>query len=72
MFETACEAERAEISDEHALAALCAELRADFVADGVVKYAVAFPASATTLLWPSPFCIFTSFSAEPARQPLLG
>ena len=53
MFETACEVERAEISDDQALAALCAELRADFAADGVVRYAVAFPASATTLLRPS-------------------
>jgi hypothetical protein len=52
MFETSCEAERAEISDAQALAALCAELRADFAAEGVVRYAVAFPASATTLLWP--------------------
>jgi hypothetical protein len=53
MFETACEVERAEISDDQALAALCVELRADFAADGVVRYAVAFPASATTLLRPS-------------------
>jgi hypothetical protein len=53
MFETACEVERTELSDAQALAALCTELRADFAADGVVRYAVAFPASATTLLWPS-------------------
>jgi hypothetical protein len=53
VFETACEVERTEISDAQALAALCAELRADFAADGVVRYAVAFPASATTLLRPS-------------------
>ena len=53
MFETQCEAERAEISDNEALAALCAELRVDFAVEGVARYAVAFPASATTLLWPS-------------------
>jgi hypothetical protein len=50
MFETACEVARTEISDAQALAALAAELRADLAADGVVRYAVAFPASATTLL----------------------
>ena len=50
MFETACEVERAEITDAQALAVLFAELRADFAADGVVSYAVAFPASATTVL----------------------
>ena len=33
MFETACEVKRGEISDDQALAALCAELRADFAAD---------------------------------------
>jgi hypothetical protein len=53
MFETACEAERAELSDAQGLAALCADLRTDFAADGVIRYGVAFPASATTLLWPS-------------------
>ena len=50
MFETTCEAERAEISDDHALAALCADLRTDFAV--LIGYGVAFPASATTLLWP--------------------
>ena len=40
-----------EISDQQALAALCAELRADFAADNVVRYAVAFPATATITLW---------------------
>ena len=44
---------RTEISDDQALAALRAELQADFVADGVVRYAVSFPAAATTLSWPS-------------------
>jgi hypothetical protein len=53
MFETACEVERAEVSDAQALAALCADLRADFAGDGVIRYGVAFPASATTLLRPS-------------------
>ena len=53
MFETACEVRRAEVSDDQALAALCADLRADFAADGVVRYAVAFPASATITLRPS-------------------
>ena len=53
MFETACEAERTEISDNEALAALCAELRADFAAEGVVRYGVAFPATATKTVWPS-------------------
>jgi hypothetical protein len=53
MFETACEVERAEVSDAQALAALCADLRADFAADGVVRYAVVFPASATITLQPS-------------------
>ena len=42
-----------EISDQQALAALYAELRADFAADGVVRYAVAFPATATITLWPT-------------------
>lgn len=51
MFESVCEVERAEISDDEALAALCAELRADFAADRVVRYAVAFPATATMTLW---------------------
>ena len=50
LFETACEVERVEISDQQALAALYAELRADFAADGVVRYAVAFPATATITL----------------------
>ena len=53
LFETACEVERVEISDQQALAALCAELRADFAADGVVRYAVAYPATATITLWPT-------------------
>jgi hypothetical protein len=35
LFETACEV--VEISDQQALAALCAELRADFAADNVVR-----------------------------------
>ena len=52
MFETACEVERAEITDAQALAALSADLRTDFAVDGVIRYGVAFPASATTLLWP--------------------
>jgi hypothetical protein len=39
------------VSDDQALAALAADLRADFAADGVVRYAVAFPASATITLW---------------------
>jgi hypothetical protein len=50
MFETACEVAREEISDRQALAALCAELRDDFICDGVVRYGVAFPARASTLL----------------------
>src|SRR4051812_42169191 len=50
MFETAGGVERGGISDDEALAALCADLRADFSAEGVVRYAVAFPASATTVL----------------------
>jgi hypothetical protein len=53
MFETACEVARTEISDAQALAALCADLRTEFAGDGVVRYGVAFPASATTLLRPS-------------------
>jgi hypothetical protein len=44
---------RAEVSDAQALAALCAELRVDFAAGGIVRYAVAFPASATITLQPS-------------------
>ena len=31
----------------------CAELRVDFAADGVARYAVAFPATATMTLWAS-------------------
>jgi GTP diphosphokinase / guanosine-3',5'-bis(diphosphate) 3'-diphosphatase len=49
----ACEAERTEISDAQALAALCADLRTEFAVDGVIRYGVAFPARATTLLWSS-------------------
>jgi hypothetical protein len=65
MFETACEVERAEVSDAQALAALCAELRADFAADGVVRYAVAFPARATPCCGRPP-CTSTS-SVERTR-----
>ena len=53
LFETSCEVEREKIRDDRALAVLRAELQADFAADGVVDYAVAFPARATTMLWPS-------------------
>ena len=53
MFESACTVERAEVSDAEALAVLCAELRAEFATDEVVRYAVAFAARATTLLWSS-------------------
>jgi hypothetical protein len=34
----ACEAERTEMSDAQALAALCADLRTDFAVDGVIRY----------------------------------
>jgi hypothetical protein len=50
VFETACEVKRGEISDDQALAALCAELREDFISAGVVRYGVAFPARAATTL----------------------
>ena len=53
LFETSCTMARNPVSDDQALAALCADLRADFAADGVIRYAVAFPASATTTLWPT-------------------
>lgn len=38
------------MGDNEALAALRVELRADFLRDGVVRYAVAFPACATQVL----------------------
>jgi hypothetical protein len=50
VFSTSCTVERPDVSDSQALAALCEELAADFAADGVVRYAVAFPARATITL----------------------
>jgi hypothetical protein len=49
-FETECEADPRKVSDAEGLAALRAELREDFARDGVVRYAVAFPARATTVI----------------------
>jgi hypothetical protein len=53
MFETACQVSRAEVTDTEALAALRDELADDLRRDGVVAYACAFAASATSVLWPS-------------------
>jgi hypothetical protein len=48
-FETDCEA-YPDIADGAALAALRTELREDFKHDGIVRYGVAFPATATTVM----------------------
>ena len=50
LFETACEVERAEIFDARRWLRCVRKLAADFAADGVARYAEAFPASATITL----------------------
>jgi hypothetical protein len=54
MFDTPCLVDRPDVSDDQALAALCEELREEFAAAGVVRYAVAYPARATITLQASP------------------
>ena len=51
-FETDCGASPEDASDLEVLTALVAEMRADFARDGVVRFAVAYPARAHGILNP--------------------
>src|SRR4029450_5189897 len=60
-FETACDASYEDATDGEVLAALVAEMRADFGCDGVARFALAYGGTAITFL--------PSLAREPTSKP---